>query len=782
MTQVYEQAASHVIALTGSVDTPINWRCIHDTDKGIPAHNYFGTLSQVWDTLCSYNSQGWGIFLNVNAMDGKGNFLENVQYIRAHVVDLDNTVTSVASYEQAAASQPAPTFAVQTSPYKFHVYWVMEQYTGNEFYTIHQRKLAALYNGDKSIIDPTRVLRVAGFYHLKDPTKPQLVQCWELPGYGQQIHYNTIAATLANINVIEGFGSRHPLGSTEMAAPDLEWLFFGLALTDPNDIDRAEWISLTAAYKQAGWNLTDEATLLDNWLKWCAQYKENDPPENMKQWNSIRDTEVGWTSFKRRTPVQAYTQFGYKTPPVVTQTPVSQSQAVVTSEPTTQPQQAEQQPRQKPKFGEILSEQECKEYFKDCYFINRTGEIFSPEGRFMNATKFNGQYGGHHFIIAGTGKTTDEAWKAALRSTCWTIPKLDHVRFLPDRPTFEIIYDNLGRSGLNVYIPPIVKTKEGDISLFFDWFGKVLPDQNDQRIFIEYLVSCIKFKGFKIPWAPMLQSTEGIGKTIISELMSYALGDMYVYKPKAPELVKSGSTFNAWMRNKNLIVVDEIKIDERRELIEILKPMITDSRVEIQSKGVDQEMEDNVANWIFFSNYPDAIPTNKNGRRYAIFYSALQNKADMEKAGLNDEYFQRLWYWLRHGDGFAMITHYLMNYPLTLDQVPLRAPKTSSSEKAILNTRSPVEVIISDAITDGLVGFRGGFVSTIAALKVVKSSGTKSVTIRTIQSVLEHMGYLELGRAYRPYMQEDMNNKTIVYSITSDMRLEDFGRAQGYGD
>ena len=398
----------------------------------------------------------------------------------------------------------------------------------------------------------------------------------------------------------------------------------------------------------------------------------------------------------------------------------------------------------------------------------------------MGSTSFNGRYGGKQFIITSTGKVTDEPWKAALRSTCWTIPKVDHVRFLPDHPTFEIVEDSLNRRGLNTYIPAKIDAQPGDVSIWLDWFDRILPNKEDQKVLFDYMAHCVKFPGYKIPWAPLVQSAQGIGKTIFREVMSHALGDMYVYSPKAPELVKSGSTFNAWMRGKLLIMVDEIKIDERRELIEILKPMITDSRVEIQSKGVDQDMEDNPANWIFFSNYKDAVPINKDDRRYAIFYSALQSKADILNTGMDDVYFNRLWPWLRDEGGLQAVAHWLLNYPIECGQIPVRAPETSSHAEAITISRSPLEVIIADCIGDELPGFRGGYISTLSIIAKAKGSGIRTPSVRTVQSCLETMGHVHLGRAKRAYIQEDVNRRTELYGSLSSLDVEGYGRAQGY--
>jgi hypothetical protein len=699
-------------------------------------------------------------------MDGNGRELANVQYIRAHVVDLDDALTSAASYQRAIASHPQPHFAVQSSPNRYHLYWLVEPYTGNDFYTLQQRKLAQTYDGDKSIIDATRVLRVPGFLHQK--AEPFLTTCWGVH-HGARWSAQQISDSLAHVNLLVHMSQRAPLGEPEMQAPSFEWLSFALNLLDPNELDRQEWLSISAAFKQAGWKLADESTLNAEWQKWCARYINNDVGENAKLWNSVRDTETGWSTFLRRTSVKAYIQFGAGT---VASGSAGSPVGFDTNTASTTISRDE--------LPSMLDTEGCKLWFKDCYLIARMGEIFSPQGRFMNSTQFNALYGGKQFIINPQGKTTDEPWKAALRSTEWTIPKVDHVRFLPDRKLFEMIEDRMGRKGLNTYIPVKYDAKEGDVSLWLNHLKLLLPDDNDRNIWISYMAHCVKYPGHKIPWAPLMQSCEGAGKGFFGHVMQHALGEMYVYQPKAPELVASGSKFNAWMRGKLCIIVDEIKIDERRELIEILKPMITDARVEVQAKGVDQEMEDNVANWIFFSNYKDAIPIHQNGRRYSVFYSAIQSKFDMEQRGMGDDYFNNLLRWMLHEGGLQAITHWMLNYPIEKGSLPVRAPKTSSHNEALRISRSPMQVIVEESVEDGLQGFRGGYVSSIALSRKVVAAGMKPPSAQSMRAMLEGMGYHELGRALSAYVFEDLTNRPIIYANQGSLTLENYAQSQGY--
>jgi hypothetical protein len=361
------------------------------------------------------------------------------------------------------------------------------------------------------------------------------------------------------------------------------------------------------------------------------------------------------------------------------------------------------------------------------------------------------------------------------------VPKVDHIRFIPSREHGEQIADDLGRIGINTYKPLAVVRKQGDAGPFLRHVAALLPDPNDQRIFIEYLAHNAKYPGFKIPWAPVIQSTEGAGKGVIKLIMAHVIGRAYTYFPNAKELGSSGSQFNAWMRRKLFILADEIKVDDRRDMIEVLKPMISEELIEIQSKGFDQELEDNFSNWLFFTNWKDAIPVNKNGRRFAIFYSVLQTAQDMLDRGMGDAYFKMLYDWLR-ADGAAIVADYLLSYPIQRGAIAMRAPDTSSTQEAVSLSRGPVERAIGEAVEDGVAGFRGGWVSVQSVIKRVKelSLVSRAPSGQTIGVILKEMGYVHCGRAPRAILAENPAVRSDLYHFNAPAPVDGFGPAQGW--
>ena len=775
MSQSYDLASAFVAALAGDPNTVvIDARALHDTDKAVPGHAKRGTLPSLWEWMCGMNAAGYGIFMTPAALNGQGRSLEHVETIRAFYIDLDNS-SAEQNYTAAAAAHPAPGFAVNSSIGKHHVYWPVVPFAADvERFQMVQRKLRQVFDGDPAVIDAARVMRLPGTLNQKVPERPHLVTCHALAGYGQPTTVGALEAALAHVEVLDGgSGERHALGDPTLAAPSVAWLKRAMELVDPNELDRGEWIAMTAAVKQAGWTLTDEATLYQMWTEWCARYDKNDAAENDKQWKSLRQTELGWHSLVRRVPsLKAAMSFG--------------EAQVVPSLPGAAPVTTAALPMPEPQpmdcSGEFLNHLECEAWFKGCVYVGSHSKIMLPNGKMYNSGQFNAsEFAGKKFIITSDGKTTDEPWKAATRSTLWRVEKVDHLRFLPEHKPGAIITDVLGRKGVNVYIEPNIEMVAGDVTPFLNHIAAIIPDEGDRKVLFDWMAHVVKFPGFKIPWAPVIQSAEGIGKGVIKQVMTHAIGLPYVHFPNAQQLGESGGKFNAWMRNKVFILADEIKVDEKRHLVEVLKPLISEPLIEVQGKGTDQEMEDNLANWGFFTNWKDAIPVSKNGRRYAIFYSPIQTEDDLFALGMDDVYMKALFAWLSSG-GLQAVAHWLHSYPIERGAIPMRAPRTTSWNEAVNISRSPIERCINEAVEAGAPGFAGGWVSEIAAVKRIREAGAVrgNVPPHAVRAVLEGLGYRESGRQIRPYFQEDKDSIGVLYSMGGSGDPAGYGVAQGY--
>ena len=127
-----------------------------------------GTLAEYADALVEANKQGSGIFVMVNKGDGithegvkSCRTAANVVSVRAVFVDLDG-----APLGPVLDFGLLPTMVVSSSPDRWHAYWLISDCPLETFGPTQQR-LAAMFNGDPSVSDLPRVMRLPGFYHLK---------------------------------------------------------------------------------------------------------------------------------------------------------------------------------------------------------------------------------------------------------------------------------------------------------------------------------------------------------------------------------------------------------------------------------------------------------------------------------------------------------------------------------------------------------------------------------------------------------------------------------------
>jgi hypothetical protein len=364
---------------------------------------------------------------------------------------------------------------------------------------------------------------------------------------------------------------------------------------------------------------------------------------------------------------------------------------------------------------QLLTPQQQLSHFEGCVYVQDLHRVFMPSGALLRSEQFRVAKGGYVFSLNSThDKTTKNAWEAFTESQVVRQPRADSVCFRPRLKPGTIVTEE-GRTLVNTYVPVVTERAEGDATPFLAHLEKVLPVEGDRAILLAYMAACIQHKGHKFQWAPLLQGTEGNGKTLFTRCVAFAVGRIYTHYPKAADL---DNKFNGWLLNKLFIAVEDIYVpDHKREVIETLKPMITGGDgLEIQFKGADQITADICANFMLNSNHKDAIQKTQSDRRFAVFYTAQQSRADIEAAGMGGDYFPKLYDWLRSG-GYAIVANYLESYPIPDSLNPAkgshRAPETSTTGEAILMSLGGVEQEVVEAIDSGRPGFAGGWVSSI---------------------------------------------------------------------
>lgn len=397
------------------------------------------------------------------------------------------------------------------------------------------------------------------------------------------------------------------------------------------------------------------------------------------------------------------------------------------------------EPEGKTGFQYLSPDQQVK-YFGGCVYIQVLHRIFTPNGMLLKPEQFKAMYGGFVFALdTSNDKTTKSAWEAFTESQAIKFPKATNIVFRPEQPPGAMIKEE-GLILFNNYVPINIHRIKGDVSPFTELLGKLFPDARDKQIIMGYMAACCQYPGKKFQWAPLIQGCEGNGKSLLLTAVSRTVGIRYTHKPPARDI---SNVFNSWISGKLFIAVEEVYVHDKREVMDALKTLITDDRVPVTPKGVDQTTGDNRANFMCTSNHKDAIRiAKKNNRRWCIFYTPQQDEDDLIRDGMGGSYFPNLYNWCNNG-GYAIIADYLLDYDIPDEFNPStfshRAPNTSSTSEATSATLGAIEQEILEAIGEGRPGFAGGWVSSMAVAELLKN---RRITHAKRNEIIVELGFI----------------------------------------
>lgn len=439
----------------------------------------------------------------------------------------------------------------------------------------------------------------------------------------------------------------------------------------------------------------------------------------------------------------------YKDPRALT--PPAVSPALAPTVPTTYepaapgvPMIASATPGTRPPVGGYLTVAEQIALFDGCVYVQDVHQILMPGGFLLSSERFDAEFSGYNFAVTADGtRPSRRAWDTFIHSEVFVFPKVKGTFFDPRQPArFVSVRD--GWTFINSWVPIEIECTPGDVSPFLQHIKRILPMGNDADILLAYFKACVQFPGIKFQWWPLIQGVEGNGKTILSELVEAAIGSRYTHWPKAAEV---GSKFNSAFYGKILVLVEDVYIsDARGSLWETLKPMITNRKLEIESKGIDKITREVCFNGVLNTNHKNGIRKTRNDRRICPFFCAQQNESDLDRDGLTEPYFNWLRAWIANG-GAASVAHYLATDPIPDEWNPatraIRAPKTTATEEAITAGLGVVEQEVLEAIEQGLAGFRGGWVSSTALDKLLGVLGkSQAIPRNKRRDLLTALGYM----------------------------------------
>ena len=393
------------------------------------------------------------------------------------------------------------------------------------------------------------------------------------------------------------------------------------------------------------------------------------------------------------------------------------------------------------KFGRIIPISMLPEFFKGCVYVKSEDKVYFENCGYTKS-QFFALKGGYLFVYdSENSKSTRNPWDALMQNTDYRVPIASNTCFLPLLDPGKIVSVE-GENLLNTYEPLKVERKKGNVFNFLEHLSKLFPDDRDQKIVLSYLAAIVQYPGIKFKFCLVIQGVQGNGKSLLAQCVANSIGKKYVHYPKSEKLT---SRFNGWQYGKLLAVVEDMFEEKNSDRIfEILKPMITEESAEIEEKGKEKSVKQICVNYILTTNSKTALKKTKDDRRYCILYTPQQEVEDLARDGLDEKFFKSYTDWLRN-DGFAKIAEYLHTYPISDDFNPavgcLRAPKTSSTDEAILESRDDLVALVFELISESPRGLKNGWVSSVSLNRELRDHRA-FVNPKQIGQVLKILRYL----------------------------------------
>lgn len=172
----------------------------------------------------------------------------------------------------------------------------------------------------------------------------------------------------------------------------------------------------------------------------------------------------------------------------------------------------------------------------------------------------------------------------------------------------------------------------------------LLVNVEERHLFLDWLSWVVQNPGKHVNWAILLQGTEGDGKSFFAQLMRAVMGASNVRMLNAQSLE---GNFTDWTVGQCLTCIEEVRLinpNNKYEVLNKIKPYITNEIIEVHPKGSPQYNARNTTSYLMFSNFRDALPLGENGRRYCVLFSRYQTKAMLQKfVNENPDYYEELY-------------------------------------------------------------------------------------------------------------------------------------------
>jgi len=311
----------------------------------------------------------------------------------------------------------------------------------------------------------------------------------------------------------------------------------------------------------------------------------------------------------------------------------------------------------------------------------------------------------------------------------------------------QIIYKGKIRQW-NTWIRPNTPVTEGSADTFLNHVEYIF-DNEDVSInyFLDWLAFIVQFPGEKIMSAILLQGNQGIGKSYFSYVFSGLVGKENIVMIENEHLK---SDFNEWVLGAQIVVVEEIRSLDIRQISNKLKSLITQPDLLVNKKYAPIFEIENCMNFLLLTNYENSLLIDRDDRRYFVHYSKAIKK--------NATYYNKLWKWTDKNIG--CILNYLLNRDLSNFNHHAAPPKTQSKLDAIDRSTSDMVSYLLECFNNNTAPLMHELILLEDITDHLRDKFSNKPYRNETLNVLRHIGAINLGQK-----RIDKKSKRTVWAI-----------------
>jgi len=349
------------------------------------------------------------------------------------------------------------------------------------------------------------------------------------------------------------------------------------------------------------------------------------------------------------------------------------------------------------------------------------------------------------------GRTAPSNTPADLALNIYKIPEIYGTVYSPG---FDTIFSRDGVRVGNTYpeyqLPEVPKEltpkDKRAISTVKAHITHLLSDPEEQRLLLDWLAWVVQNPGKLLKWAVVLQGVEGDGKSYFGFLLRAVMGVSNVRMLNASVLE---GNFNGWAQGQCVMVIEEPRLQgqNRYDVINRIKPLITNPIIPIHAKGKEAYDVENTTNYFLPTNFRDALPLNDNDRRYCVLFSRWQNKEALKKfKEENPDYYVNLYRAIE--ECAPAIRKFLIEHEIS-DDFPAGSDAPVTKAHAYMVSASKPEPIraIQEVIEEGQhADITEHLVNATALPDALIGRDTDLPQTSGLTRLLEHNGYVFLDK------------------------------------